>query len=58
MSKAVELYVGARVLMSYGPAVVVELGRHGVTVKDSIGENHFVRADQLAARAEMQPRTF
>ena len=31
MSKAVELYVGARVLMTYGPAVVVELGRHGVT---------------------------
>ena len=48
MSKAVELFVGARVLMTYGPAVVVELGRHGVTVKDSIGENHFVRADQLA----------
>ncbi len=48
MSKAVELFVGARVLMTYGPAVVVELGRHGVNVKDAIGENHFVRADQLA----------
>lgn len=48
MTKAVELYVGARVLMSYGPAIVVELSRHGVTVKDAIGENHFVRADQLA----------
>jgi hypothetical protein len=48
MSKAVELYVGARVLMTHGPAVVVELGRHGVTVKDALGENHFVRADKLA----------
>ncbi|MFZ1618425.1 MAG: hypothetical protein WAT41_13830, partial [Flavobacteriales bacterium] len=48
MSKAVELYVGARVLMTYGPAVVMELGRHGVTVKDALGENHFVRADKLA----------
>ncbi len=47
MSKAVELFVGARALMSFGPAVVVELGRHGVTVKDAIGDNHFVRADQL-----------
>ena len=34
--------------MSFGPAVVVELGRHGVTVKDALGENHFIRADQLA----------
>lgn len=48
MSKAVEVFEGARVLMSFGPAVVVEVGRHGVTVKDVLGENHFVRADQLA----------
>lgn len=48
MSKAVDLFVGARVLMSFGPAIVVELGRHGVTVKDALGENHFIRADQLA----------
>lgn len=48
MSKAVELFVGARVLMAVGPSVVVEMGRHGVTVKDALGENHFIRADQLA----------
>lgn len=48
VSKAVELFEGARVLMTYGPAVVVAIERHGVTVKDSLGENHFVRADQLA----------
>ncbi len=47
MSKAVELFESARVLMSFGPGVVVEIGRHGVTVKDVLGENHFVRADQL-----------
>jgi putative transposase len=47
VSRAVELFEGARVLMSFGPALVVEVGRHGVTVKDALGENHFVRADQL-----------
>lgn len=47
MSKAVELFVGARVLMAFGSAVVVELGRHGVTVKDALGDNRFMRADQL-----------
>jgi len=30
MSKAVEMFVGARVLMSFGPAIVVEIGRHCV----------------------------
>ena len=45
MSKAVELFESARVLMSFGPGVVAEIGRHGVTVKDVLGENHFVRAD-------------
>ena len=53
MSKAVELFVGARALMSFGPAVVVELGRHGVTVKDAVGDNHFVRADQLTVTASI-----
>ncbi len=48
MSKAVELFEGARVMMSHGPAVIVHLDRYGVTAKDAIGENHFVRADQLA----------
>jgi putative transposase len=48
VSKAVELFEGARVMMSHGPAVIVHLDRYGVTAKDAIGENHFVRADQLA----------
>lgn len=47
MNKSVELFEGARVLTAYGPAVVVALERHGITVKDSLGENHFVRADQI-----------
>lgn len=48
MSKAVELFVGARVLMAVGPSAVVEMGRHGVIVKDALGDNHFIRADRLA----------
>jgi len=47
VSKAVELFEGARVLMTYGPSVVVAVERHGITVKDALGENHFVRADHL-----------
>lgn len=47
MNKAVELFEGARVLMTYGPSVVVAVERHGITVKDALGENHFVRADHL-----------
>ena len=35
--------------MAVGPSVVVEVGRHGVTVKDALGDNHFIRAgDRLA----------
>jgi len=48
VSKAVELFVGARILTTFGPVVVVELGRHGPTVKDALGDDHFIRADQLA----------
>lgn len=48
MSKRVELFEGARVLMAFGPAVVVGIERHGVSVKDALGENQFVRWDKLA----------
>ena len=48
MSGPVDLHVGARVLMAFGPAVVVEVGRHGPTVKDALGENHFIRWDHLS----------
>lgn len=48
MSKPLDLHVGARVLMAFGPAVVVEIGRHGPTVKDALGENQFARWDKIA----------
>jgi len=48
MSKRVEMFEGARVLTAFGPAVVVEVGRHGVTVKDALGESQFIRWDRLA----------
>jgi len=48
VSKPIDLHMGARVLMAFGPAVVDDVGRHGVTVKDALGENQFVRWDKLA----------
>lgn len=46
--KSIELFVGARVLMAFGPSVVVEVGRHGVTVRDPLGSDQFIRWDKVA----------
>ena len=48
MSGRIDLHLGARVLMAFGPAVVTEIGRHGVTVKDAVGDAHFVPWHRLA----------
>jgi len=34
--------------MGFGPAVVVEVRRHEVTLKDAVGQDHLVRWDRLA----------
>lgn len=49
MSRQVELYEGARLLLTFGPAIVMRIERHGVSVKDAIGDDHFVRWDALEA---------
>lgn len=47
---AIDLNVGARLLLSDGPAVVTVLERHGVCVKTSTGAEEHIRWDHLVAR--------
>lgn len=46
----VELAVGSRILTSRGIAIVTQLDRHGVHLKDATGQPYFTAYSQLAAR--------
>lgn len=48
----VELKVGERIIAPRGPAVVVEIGRHGVVVEHGLGQREFIRSDKLIAAPE------
>lgn len=47
---AIDVHVGARLLLSDGPAVVTVLERHGVCVKTATGAEEHIRWDHLVAR--------
>lgn len=47
---AIDLHVGARLLLPDGPAVVTVLERHGVRVKTVTGAEEHIRWDRLIAR--------
>lgn len=49
-SATVELHVGARILTNRGVAVITELDRHGVHLKDFTGHTYFTAFTQLEAR--------
>lgn len=49
-SATVELFGGSRVLTNRGVAVVVQIDRHGVHLKDAISQKYFTAYSQLHAR--------
>ncbi|WP_446666614.1 hypothetical protein [Flexivirga sp. B27] len=47
---AIDLHVGARLMLSTGPAVVAALERHGVCVKTATGAEEHIRWDHLTVQ--------